>query len=242
MDDMSNLGKLFKEIRLSKKWSIRQAAKKMGISYSYLSILEREVDPRTGKDSNPKPETLKMISKAYNYPYEELLKAAGYLSEDIQIQKKFDHDIFVKNIKLIMGNMTIEEFSHNIYEKTGYQIKPSQIKGYLDGDIEPFPGTINILSKYAQVSPDFWYVLNTEESLQKERAKYNETVLKAASQSFNKEFAAFCKLNDEIKSFLSSEENIPYIKAAVEARKKNISANTLNLLIDTIVNEVKNSK
>ncbi|HOM03477.1 MAG TPA: helix-turn-helix transcriptional regulator [Acetivibrio sp.] len=239
---MSNLGKLFKEIRLSKKWSIRQAAKKMGISYSYLSILEREVDPRTGKDSNPKPETLKMISKAYNYPYEELLKAAGYLSEDIQIQKKFDHDIFVKNIKLIMGNMTIEEFSHNIYEKTGYQIKPSQIKGYLDGDIEPFPGTINILSKYAQVSPDFWYVLNTEESLQKERAKYNETVLKAASQSFNKEFAAFCKLNDEIKSFLSSEENIPYIKAAVEARKKNISANTLNLLIDTIVNEVKNSK
>jgi len=242
MDDMSNLGKLFKEIRLSKKWSIRQAAKKMGISYSYLSILEREVDPRTGKDSNPKPETLKMISKAYNYPYEELLKAAGYLSEDIQIQKKFDHDIFVKNIKLIMGNMTIEEFSHNIYEKTGYQIKPSQIKGYLDGDIEPFHGTINILSKYAQVSPDFWYVLNTEESLQKERAKYNETVLKAASQSFNKEFAAFCKLNDEIKSFLSSEENIPYIKAAVEARKKNISANTLNLLIDTIVNEVKNSK
>ena len=242
MDDMSNLGKLFKEIRLSKKWSIRQAAKKMGISYSYLSILEREVDPRTGKDSNPKPETLKMISKAYNYPYEELLKAAGYLSEDIQIQKKFDHDIFVKNIKLIMGNMTIEEFSHNIYEKTGYQIKPSQIKGYLDGDIEPFHGTTNILSKYAQVSPDFWYVLNTEESLQKERAKYNETVLKAASQSFNKEFAAFCKLNDEIKSFLSSEENIPYIKAAVEARKKNISANTLNLLIDTIVNEVKNSK
>jgi len=56
---MSNLGKLFKEIRLSKKWSIRQAAKKMGISYSYLSILEKGVDPRTGKDSNPKPETLK---------------------------------------------------------------------------------------------------------------------------------------------------------------------------------------
>jgi len=80
----------------------------MGISYSYLSILEKGVDPRTGKDSNPKPETLKMISKAYDYPYEELMKAAGYLSEDVQIQKKFDHDIFVKNILLIMGNMTAE--------------------------------------------------------------------------------------------------------------------------------------
>jgi len=32
-----------------------------------------------------------MISKAYDYPYEELMKAAGYLSEDVQIQKKFDH-------------------------------------------------------------------------------------------------------------------------------------------------------
>ncbi|GAE89278.1 helix-turn-helix domain-containing protein [Acetivibrio straminisolvens] len=239
---MSNLGKLFKEIRLSKKWSIRQAAKKMGISYSYLSILERGVDPRTGKDSNPKPETLKIISKAYNYPYEELMKAAGYLSDDIQLQKKFDHDIFVKNISLIMGNMTIEEFSDDIYQKTGYQIKPSQIKSYIDGDIEPFPGTINILSKYAHVTPDFWYVLNTEESLQKERAKYNETFLKATSQSFDKEFAAFCKLQDDIKNFLSSEENIPYIKVAMEARKKNISPNTLKLLIDTIANELKKAK
>jgi len=67
-----------------------------------------------------------MISKAYDYPYEELMKAAGYLSEDVQIQKKFDHDIFVKNILLIMGNMTAEEFSDDIYQKTGYQIKPSR--------------------------------------------------------------------------------------------------------------------
>jgi len=74
------------------------------------------VDPRTGKDSNPKPETLKMISKAYDYPYEELMKAAGYLSEDVQIQKKFDHDIFVKNILLIMGNMTAED-SRTTYTK-----------------------------------------------------------------------------------------------------------------------------
>ncbi|ODM27183.1 helix-turn-helix domain-containing protein [Acetivibrio mesophilus] len=238
----SNLGELFKEIRLSKKWSIRQAAKKMGISYSYLSILERGVDPRTGKDSNPKPETLRIISKAYNYPYEELMKAAGYLSDDVLLQKKFDHSVFVKNISLVMGNMTIEEFSDDIYQKTGYQIKSSQIKSYIDGDIEPFPGTINILSKYAHVTPDFWYVPNTEKSLHKERTKYNETILKSASQSFDKEFAIFCNLHNDIKSFLSSEENIPYIKVAMEARKKNISANTLKLLIDTIVNELKNSK
>lgn len=239
---MSNLGELFREIRLSKKWSIRQAAKKMGISYSYLSILERGVDPRTGKDSNPKPETLRVISKAYNYPYEELMKAAGYLGDDIQLQRKFDHNIFIKNISLIMENMSIEEFSHDIYHKTGYQIKPSQIKSYLDGDIEPFPGTINILSKYAHVTLDFWYIPNTKESLQKEISMYNETILRTSSQPFEKEFAAFNNLQDGIKRFLYFEENIPYIKVAMEAQKKNISPDTLNLLIDTIANELKNIK
>jgi len=54
---MSNLGELFRQIRLGKNWSIREAAKKMGISYSYLSVLEKGADPRTGKDSNPKPDT-----------------------------------------------------------------------------------------------------------------------------------------------------------------------------------------
>jgi len=170
---MSNLGKLFKEIRLSKKWSIRQAAKKMGISYSYLSILEKGVDPRTGKDSNPKPETLKMISKAYDYPYEELMKAAGYLSEDVQIQKKFDHDIFVKNILLIMVTWPPKN-SRTTYTKR-QDIKSSlPDKKLYRRRHWTFSGYNKHSSKYAQVTPDFWYVPNTEESLRKEREKYNE--------------------------------------------------------------------
>jgi len=40
----------------------------------------------------------------------------------------------------------------------------------------------------------------------------------------------FLNLDDDIKNFLSSEENMPYIKAAMEARSKNISADTLKLL------------
>jgi transcriptional regulator with XRE-family HTH domain len=74
---VSNLGKIFREIRLSKNWSIRQSAKNMGISYSYLSILEKGKDPRTGKDSNHKPEMLKIISKPYNKQYEFLIQDAG---------------------------------------------------------------------------------------------------------------------------------------------------------------------
>lgn len=239
---MSDLAKLFREIRLSKNWSIRKAAKNIGISYSYLSILEKGKDPRTGKDSNPKPEMLKIISKAYNYPYEELMKKAGYLSDDHSIEKKFDSHIFANNLKLIMGNMSIEELSRDIYEKTGYQIEPNQIKSYLNGDIQPFPGTLNILSKYAQVNTDFWLTHNNEESLKKEKEIYKKSLLKSADEQISNEYIKFSSLPDDIKKFVIDKENQQYLKAAIDAKNKGISSNTLNLLVKTIVNEIESIK
>jgi len=238
---VSDLAKLFREIRLSKNWSIRKAAKNIGISYSYLSILEKGKDPRTGKDSNPKPEMLKIISKAYNYPYEELMRKAGYLSDDHNIEKKFNTHIFANNLKLIMGNMSIEELSKDIYEKTGYQIEPNQIKSYLNGDIQPFPGTLNILSKYAQVNTDFWLTPNNEESLKKEKEIYKKSLLKSAEQLSN-EYIKFSSLPDEIKKFVIDKENQQYLKAVIDAKNKGISSNTLNLLVKTIINEIESMK
>jgi len=239
---VSDLAKLFREIRLSKNWSIRQAAKNMGISYSYLSILEKGKDPRTGKDSNPKPEMLKIISKAYNYPYEELMKKAGYLNDDSNLTKKFDMHIFANNLKLVMGSMSIEELSKDIYEKTGYQIDASQIKGYINGDIQPFPGTLNILSKYAQVSTDFWLIHNTEETLKKEKEAYRKNLLKSVHEQFSNEYIKFSLLPDDVKKFVTDKENQPYLKAAMDAKIKGISSSTLNRLIETIANEIKSLK
>lgn len=239
---MSDLGKLFREVRLSKNWSIRQAARNMGISYSYLSILEKGTDPRTGKDSNPKPEMLKIISKAYNYPYEELMKAAGYLNDDHNYTKRFDLSIFANNLKLVMVNMEIEELSKDIYEKTGYQIVPDQIKSYLNGDIQPFPGTLNILSKYAQVSTDFWLTYNTEETLLQEKKKYRENLLKSAHEQFSNEYIRFSILPEDLKQFAINKENLPYLKAVLEAKEKGISPHTLSLLIQTIANEIESYK
>jgi len=239
---VSNLGELFREIRLSKNWSIRQAAKNMGISYSYLSILEKGTDPRTGKDSNPKPDMLKIISKAYNYPYEELMKAAGYLNDDINYTKKFDPIIFSNNLKLIMGVMSIEELSKDIYEKTGYQIKSSQIKSYLSGDIQPFPGTINILSKYAQVSKDFWLTSNNNETLLQEKKNYKDNASRLSHEHLSKDYISFASLSEEIKQFVINKENNLYLKYAMEAKKKGINPNTLNLLIQTIASEMESYK
>lgn len=234
---MNNLGELFRQIRISKNWSIREASKRMGISHSYLSVLEKGIDSRSGKDSNPKPDTLKMISKAYEYPYEELMKAAGYLSEEPITDRKFDLTVFISNINLIMGTMTIEEFSADIYEKTGYNINAKQIRSYLNGDIEPFPGTLNIFSKYARVTPDFWYVFNNQDTLEMENKKFEDNIIKNSADQFNKDYFIFSNIRDDIKNWLIKEESLPYIKVAIDASKKNIHPNSLKLLIDSIISE-----
>lgn len=76
---MSELGDLLKELR--GKDSLREASKKTGVSHTYLSIIEKGHDLRSGSPVKPTPETLKSISKAYNYSYNELLRLAGYIDE-----------------------------------------------------------------------------------------------------------------------------------------------------------------
>lgn len=77
---MNTLGELIKELR--GKESLRDASKRIGISHTYLDTVEKGFDKRSGKIVNPTPETLKLISKAYNYEYEVLMTLAGYLETD----------------------------------------------------------------------------------------------------------------------------------------------------------------
>lgn len=88
--------------------SIREAARLIGISHSYLIRLEKGIDPRSGAPISPTPETLRLISKAYNIEYETLMIAAGhtYNSEKIDkvIQEKYKEELkyldkFVEEMK-----------------------------------------------------------------------------------------------------------------------------------------------
>lgn len=76
---MKTLPKLLRELR--GKQSLREVSNRAGISHNYLSQLEKGIDPRTGKEIKPSPETLKRLSEAYNYDYKELMKIAGYIEE-----------------------------------------------------------------------------------------------------------------------------------------------------------------
>lgn len=71
-----SLGELLKELRGDE--SLRDAAKRMDITYSYLAMLERGTDRRTDNFIKPTSETLQQIAKAYKYDYIKLVEFAGF--------------------------------------------------------------------------------------------------------------------------------------------------------------------
>lgn len=73
------LGQLLKELRAEE--SLRNAAKRIGISSSYLAILEKGIDRRTKKPPKPEPAVLRKIAIAYKYEYLKLVEAAGYFDD-----------------------------------------------------------------------------------------------------------------------------------------------------------------
>ncbi|WP_429842773.1 helix-turn-helix domain-containing protein [Brevibacillus sp. FIR094] len=78
---MNKLGDLL--IQLRGKETLRDASKRIGVSHTYLSLLEKGIDPRTGKTIRPTADTLKLLAKAYQYDYQQLLKVAGILNSDL---------------------------------------------------------------------------------------------------------------------------------------------------------------
>ncbi|ENK0558532.1 helix-turn-helix domain-containing protein [Clostridium sporogenes] len=81
---MENLQSFLIKKRKELKLSLRNAAKLIGISHSYLSTLEKGIDPRNNAPVKPTPETLHLISEAYNTSYEHLMKVSGYLDNEIE--------------------------------------------------------------------------------------------------------------------------------------------------------------
>jgi transcriptional regulator with XRE-family HTH domain len=77
---MQDLGSLLRQLR--DRESLRDVSSRSGISHTYLGIIEKGIDQRSGNPVKPTPETLKTLAKAYNYPYEDLMRRAGYLREN----------------------------------------------------------------------------------------------------------------------------------------------------------------
>ncbi len=89
-----SLGELLKILRGDE--GLRDAAKRMDITYSYLAMLERGTDRRTGNSIKPTPETLQQIANAYKCDYIKLIEVAGFSDDpsyNPSLKEPFAHNL-----------------------------------------------------------------------------------------------------------------------------------------------------
>lgn len=67
-----NLGEIIKKYRDDNKLSMDKFAKMSGVSKAYISVLEKNKRPKTGKPVTPSISILKNIAKAMNISFDEL--------------------------------------------------------------------------------------------------------------------------------------------------------------------------
>lgn len=78
---MTDLAALLRELRKSRGYSLRQVERMSNgaVSHGYLHLLEKGYDSRTGKPIAPSAKILEKLAQVYEYPYQEMLRVAGYL-------------------------------------------------------------------------------------------------------------------------------------------------------------------
>ncbi|WP_339063619.1 helix-turn-helix domain-containing protein [Tepidibacillus marianensis] len=75
----NQLGNLLRDLR--GKMSLREASEKSGLSHTYIRDLELGMNRSTKAPIKPSVDVLKRLASAYDYPFENILKAAGILEE-----------------------------------------------------------------------------------------------------------------------------------------------------------------
>ncbi|KAF6626980.1 helix-turn-helix domain-containing protein [Paenibacillus sp. EKM208P] len=72
-----------RHLREQKGWSLRKAASEVGVSLSYISLIEKGVHPTTNKPPKISPDILEKFAEAYGLPKEELFVHAGYIGDQL---------------------------------------------------------------------------------------------------------------------------------------------------------------
>lgn len=72
-----SIGEYLKKLRQERNLSAREAAKRIGISYTRLQELEMGTSRTTGKATSPSTDVLIKIAKGYDQPLPLLLEMAG---------------------------------------------------------------------------------------------------------------------------------------------------------------------
>jgi transcriptional regulator with XRE-family HTH domain len=77
---LNDLGNFLRKLR--GKTSLRESAAISGLSHTYIRDLELGINRSTKGSIQPSPETLEKLARTYNFPYQELMKVAGYIHSE----------------------------------------------------------------------------------------------------------------------------------------------------------------
>ncbi|MCF6411498.1 helix-turn-helix domain-containing protein [Pseudalkalibacillus salsuginis] len=105
---MNELGDFLKHLRGN--LSLREVQEGTGISHTYLSTLEKGVDPRTKKPRKPTPEVLLKLARFYKVEYGTLMFLAGYVNSKMNFTDgnfSIETDDVVENMKV--NGLSFEE-------------------------------------------------------------------------------------------------------------------------------------
>lgn len=72
------IGLYLNELRLSCNYSLREAARRSGLSHGYIRDVELGVNRKSGAPIVPMPQTLRKFADAYTADYNQLMKIAGH--------------------------------------------------------------------------------------------------------------------------------------------------------------------
>lgn len=182
--------------------------------------------------------------------YEILRKIADFfgVSIDYLLGRTSCKDINVltvaKNIELIKGDMTFEEFSRDIFRKTGTMITPDMLELYVKGEKIPYIGTIRVLAKYASVPESFFYRYNTYEAYKHEKELYiREVQQTGVDYYYGTESMVMSKLEHlelNLLQWIMNKNNLEYLKLAEEIQKSGIPVESIRSIMTVLLSSKRN--
>ena len=105
------LGDIIKEYRIFHKMSMDAFSEKTGLSKAYISLLEKNKHPKTGKPIAPSIQCIKQVAHGMNMDFDDLFKK---IDGDVSLTKDIS---LLSNTKQINFNNDSQKIS-NSYKKT----------------------------------------------------------------------------------------------------------------------------
>ena len=100
------LGEIIKKYRIEHDLSQRDFSKLSGLSYTYISALEKNKDYRTGKPISPTLETVRDVAKGMNVPIDDLLKILDNHTSS-SIKSRFNNKVFNGYLIIITSSVPL---------------------------------------------------------------------------------------------------------------------------------------